>query len=564
MKTNTELSKNLIDSLRRDRNAIIGRGGDISPTAGFRDLERAIYNIPADNALTTITYEDVGLGISVPENTTGYAYIAEIGGMTYKCKQLIPYPYSNSDKTSDGVTYTVGKDGGISVSGVAGEFAQFVLAESLAVYPTTYTMRLYGTFSNIQGTVSIYDESGARLIDYQIKSSAVTINLTSYPAAKSARIYLKRTTSGVEVTGTIYPMFNFGNAEAPYELYYAGLRNAKTTEIVSEGANLIPYPFDFKSYTSNGVTFTANEDQTITISGTATAGSSVGVIRTQTVKAKAGETFTVSTSGVWTGNNGYVVVNQRINGETITSVIASTAPKTFTVEQDCDLTVAVVVFKGNTYNGSITIMLNRGASAAPWKPYIGTISARVIPAEIQALEGFGDGISIDYYNKADFVNNKYKRVIDTFVFDGSEGTGSQNKPTGWRISGSGESAYFLIKIGEFGEYAIGDVIICDKYDATLMSGTNIGVWLYNSTSSGGVCLGFRPEGVSEMLSGSDIVSFLANNPITVKVARTVPIESDLPVYMSPLIEVEGGGTLKFVNEYGYAAPLKVVFHAYTQ
>lgn len=188
-----------------------------------------------------------------------------------------------------------------------------------------------------------------------------------------------------------------------------------------------------------------------------------------------------------------------------------------------------------------------------------------VPEEIRNLPDYGDGINLEYYNKVDLVNQKYKRCIETFVFDGSEGAGSSSKPTGWRRSGSGESAYFLIKIGEFGEYAIGDVIICDKYDTATLGGTNIGVWTYDSTASGGVCVGFRPENVSEITSTAALVAYLANNPITVKVARTVPIETDLPVYMNPIFKVAPSSIgIEIFPSDGTGIPAKIIFQTYTQ
>lgn len=76
-------------SLRHTRYAINGRGGEISDTAGMKDLRDAIFNIPADNAITTVTVEEIGLGGEIPENTTGYAYIAEFGGMCHKLDDVI-------------------------------------------------------------------------------------------------------------------------------------------------------------------------------------------------------------------------------------------------------------------------------------------------------------------------------------------------------------------------------------------------------------------------------------------------------------------------------------------
>jgi hypothetical protein len=79
-----ELSEDLVISLRRSREAIIGRGGKIGTTAGFADFPTAIYNIPADNAITTEIDDTSAFAKSVPAYSTKYAYLAELGGMTYR------------------------------------------------------------------------------------------------------------------------------------------------------------------------------------------------------------------------------------------------------------------------------------------------------------------------------------------------------------------------------------------------------------------------------------------------------------------------------------------------
>lgn len=542
--------KKLKEYLRDGRRSIVARGGDISTSAGLRDFPSSIYNIPADNAISTVTQNQVARFVPVPENSTGYGYLAEFGGMTYKCKQLIPYPYFNSDKTIDGVTYIVGKDGGISVSGVAGEFAQFVLAESVAVYPTTYTMRLYGKYSNIQGTVTIYDESGAKLIDYQIKTSAVTIDLTSYPTARSARIYLKRTTSGVEATGTIYPMFNLGNTEAPYELYYEGLRDTKPTEIVSKGANIIPYPFHFKTYTKNGVTFTANDDQSITVSGTPTTTSSAQIITDGThIPVKQGDVFTLSNSAGWASSIGYVYVT--IKDEKLTTLqnaYAYATAKTFTVVADGYLTLGVVTIQGNEFNDTIRVMLSRGAEVAPYKPYIGTITTRAIPEAIRALEGYGKGVSLDYYNKVDLVNKKYAKQCYRVVLDGVNNRFTYtHTQSGYR--------YFQTVLDKT---SVTNQVVCShlEYGRVYQSG-----YCYTLPTQKVLICFLEDQTITSVDAANEWLKqqYEAGTPFEFIYPSAEVEEIDLPTTIEPIIEVEGGGSLQFVNEYDYGVPSKSVY-----
>jgi hypothetical protein len=60
-------------SLRSARKAIIGRGGEISLTAGFKDLSDAIYKIPADASLAYQVDDSVAYRKIVPSGAEEFA-----------------------------------------------------------------------------------------------------------------------------------------------------------------------------------------------------------------------------------------------------------------------------------------------------------------------------------------------------------------------------------------------------------------------------------------------------------------------------------------------------------
>jgi hypothetical protein len=64
-------------------------------------------------------------------------------------------------------------------------------------------------------------------------------------------------------------MLNEGSTALPFEPYFEGIRHAAGTEVESKGVNYIP--FEERTVTSNGITFVGNADGTITVNGTATA-----------------------------------------------------------------------------------------------------------------------------------------------------------------------------------------------------------------------------------------------------------------------------------------------------
>lgn len=68
--------------LRHARKAILGRGGEISATAGLKDLPGAIFNIPADSSLAYYTDDASAYRKTVPSGVEEYAQLMSVGGMT--------------------------------------------------------------------------------------------------------------------------------------------------------------------------------------------------------------------------------------------------------------------------------------------------------------------------------------------------------------------------------------------------------------------------------------------------------------------------------------------------
>ena len=88
----------------------------------------------------------------------------------------------------------------------------------------------------------------------------------------------KMSVSGFVSNFTFKPMLNEGSTALPFRPYFSGLKNAYLQSIKSTGRNLLPIS-STASLTTNGVTFTNNEDGTWLISGTATETASVVIYR---------------------------------------------------------------------------------------------------------------------------------------------------------------------------------------------------------------------------------------------------------------------------------------------
>ena len=126
------------------------------------------------------------------------------------------------------------------------------------------------------------------------------------------------------------------------------------------------------SGTNNGVTVTANENGSITLSGTRTG--PVNVFKSQIYSLRPGSTYTLSVNSLVTGigSSDYGFMVQSYNGtdfENVAWVGAIALSDTFAVPSDSVLVAfTFTCTAGNTVSGTYRVMLNEGSEAQPWCP----------------------------------------------------------------------------------------------------------------------------------------------------------------------------------------------------
>lgn len=187
----------------------------------------------------------------------------------------------------------------------------------------------------------------------------------------------------------------------------------------------------------------------------------------------------------------------------------------------------------------------------PYTPYKEPISYP-IPTEMQA----GDGISNTVYNYIDYEKNQYIKLkrVNRIVLNGTEQWGYN----------AGNSARFrcqnVIKKAPAASYR--QECLCNKYLY------NKNVYSDSNREDGIVVTGadlyIRDASYTTV---EDFVAYLkeqyANGtPLTVVYQLETPIETDISEYLKDfdnLVEVEGDGSLKFVNEYEQAVPSAVKY-----
>lgn len=207
-------------------------------------------------------------------------------------KNLNSYPYADTTKTINGITFTDLGDGRIMANGTANAYTAFFCHNRLQtdandlVVPngkyilsgcpnggsgSTYRIVINRTHNNVADDYGVDYGDGCTVTlagdDYSDTSVNVGIIISIF--------------SGVTVNNLIFePMLR--KATIKDDTWQPYIHNNK--ELVSWKANgvlgaknLIPYPYKETTHTKNGITFTDNGDGTVTANGTATADSNFDI-----------------------------------------------------------------------------------------------------------------------------------------------------------------------------------------------------------------------------------------------------------------------------------------------
>ena len=136
-------------------------------------------------------------------------------------KNLIPYPYTDTTKTVNSVTFTDNGDAGVTVSGTPTGYADFIFA-TVSVKPgLTYTLLKNQTGANNVSFVISERTNQSAQKDHTSDSPQNTFTFTTSESTDNLIIRIKRTANSTACTGTFKPQLELGNAATDYEPYKA-------------------------------------------------------------------------------------------------------------------------------------------------------------------------------------------------------------------------------------------------------------------------------------------------------------------------------------------------------
>ena len=265
------------------------------------ELENDSSYLTEHQDISNLVVKEEGKGLSSNDYTSEEkTKLGHVG--TSQGRNLIPCP--STDKTTNGITYTVQSDGSVVANGTASadNNAYYNFAyKTLKLGDTSYTLSCEGLPKSVY--VYVYDETISKAV----------ANVSDVPVAKtfvgdSTHIYSLSINVGKGISVSdlaIKPILEMGTIAHAYEPISESNVNLKDTIdkiFTAQGRNLISYPYyNGTSYELNGITYTVNEnDGTITVNGTATKESDFRLINPYEPSGRKtlefGQTYTLSDS----------------------------------------------------------------------------------------------------------------------------------------------------------------------------------------------------------------------------------------------------------------------------
>lgn len=334
------------------------------------------------------------------------------------------------------------------------------------------------------------------------------------------------------------------------------IENAKPTAIKVHGANLIKFPYSFTSeITRSGVKFTVNADRGISAIGTPTGIFTYSYVRSLSLPAG---TYTYSASGI-DKLVSVLSIQRRDTGTFIRNkgnIKGSTPSLTFTITEE-EAKIADVFI--NFYSGSGAMdetfypMINRGSAAIPYTDYKEPVEI-TLPDSLTSLANLGLGLYDNEYNELDLVNLKYYSRCSTKTLVGTE-TFSYSK--------LGSRSRFNITAPTNARYWQGNTLSRMKCDYL---NCDVTVNAINGNDALKNKIQHWQTGWFLYVDGTDFPdlatwqAYLAEHNMEVVYELEQESVTDINLGgFNPLIEVEGGGSIEFVTDSGFAPNSTVIY-----
>ena len=377
--------------------------------------------------ISNLVVKEEGKGLSSNDYTSEEK--TKLGGVgTSQGRNIIPYPYSQTTKTVYGVTFTDNKDGSIGISGTQdGSTSKPYMGVgiwwgtdkkegNIKIDANTYfTISANCSSDNAGIRYYVYDESGSKLADNIVYGTAT--KTLKFDVDTWVALCIETAANSETYDCICKPQLELGTIAHAYEPSIESNVNLKK-EIdktsTLQGQNLIPYPYDGTEGNTNGITWTVNDDGSVTANGTASKEASYSLIypyNLSTMKSlQLGNTYIISdglTDEQHT-NVGYMQLvrydkNNPTNWKYEVSSMKGTEIYTANDENTLQYGIRLIIRNGATAN-NITFkpMLEVGTMSHEYQPT--TISNTSLNERLSDQQG-QNLIPYPYYRPDSYKNN---------------------------------------------------------------------------------------------------------------------------------------------------------------
>lgn len=377
--------------------------------------------------ISNLVVKEEGKGLSSNDYTSEEK--TKLGGVgTSQGRNIIPYPYSQTTKTVYGVTFTDNKDGSIGISGTQdGSTSRPYMGVgiwrgtdkkegNIKIDANTYfTISANCSSDNAGIRYYVYDESGSKLADNIVYGTAT--KTLKFDVDTWVALCIETAANSETYDCICKPQLELGTIAHAYEPSIESNVNLKK-EIdktsTLQGQNLIPYPYDGTEWNTNGITWTVNDDGSVTANGTASKEAQYSLIypyNLSTMKSlQLGNTYIISdglTDEQHT-NVGYMQLvrydkNNPTNWKYGVSSMKGTEIYTANDENTLQYGIRLIIRNGATAN-NITFkpMLEVGTMSHEYQPT--TISNTSLNERLSDQQG-QNLIPYPYYRPDSYTNN---------------------------------------------------------------------------------------------------------------------------------------------------------------
>lgn len=377
--------------------------------------------------ISNLVVKEEGKGLSSNDYTSEEK--TKLGGVgTSQGRNIIPYPYSQTTKTVYGVTFTDNKDGSIGISGTQdGSTSRPYMGVgiwwgtdkkegNIKIDANTYfTISANCSSDNAGIRYYVYDESGSKLADNIVYGTAT--KTLKFDVDTWVALCIETAANSETYDCICKPQLELGTIAHAYEPSIESNVNLKK-EIdktsTLQGQNLIPYPYDGTEGNTNGITWTVNDDGSVTANGTASKDAPYSLIypyNLSTMKSlQLGNTYIISdglTDEQHT-NVGYMQLvrydkNNPTNWKYGVSSMKGTEIYTANDENTLQYGIKLIIRNGATAN-NITFkpMLEVGTMSHEYQPT--TISNTSLNERLSDQQG-QNLIPYPYYRPDSYTNN---------------------------------------------------------------------------------------------------------------------------------------------------------------